>query len=250
MTPPDRSQDPAERGRSDPYRDWDAAYVLGALSPTARREFEEHLAGCGDCRDAVSELAGMPGLLAQVSPDEVAELGLAAATASTAGIDSTMPETLRSPVLGRLARRRRVNRAMLALAAAFALLAGVLGIGVLRGSFVDPARPEGASFRVAFTRVVPSEMVAVADVVPVEGGTELNVECLYGEKDPKVPFTRSQYEIVVLDRQGQPTPVKTWPVQPNHLMTPSGKSTLPVSKIGSLEIRTKSGTPLLRADLR
>ena len=34
----------------DPYREWDAAYVLGALSPRDRRAFEQHLATCPACR--------------------------------------------------------------------------------------------------------------------------------------------------------------------------------------------------------
>ena len=29
---------------ADPYREWDAAYVLGALAPAERRDFEAHLA--------------------------------------------------------------------------------------------------------------------------------------------------------------------------------------------------------------
>ena len=58
----------------DRYGNWDAAYVLGALSPADRREFEEHLAGCPGCQAAVSELAGLPGLLAQVSPEDAALL--------------------------------------------------------------------------------------------------------------------------------------------------------------------------------
>ncbi len=32
------------------YADWDAAYVLGSLSPAERREFETHLEGCERCR--------------------------------------------------------------------------------------------------------------------------------------------------------------------------------------------------------
>jgi carotenoid cleavage dioxygenase-like enzyme len=38
------------------YAMWDAAYVLDALSDTDRREFEMHMAACGACREAVSEL--------------------------------------------------------------------------------------------------------------------------------------------------------------------------------------------------
>ena len=44
-------------GILDKFAQWDAAYVLGALSPAERREFEEHLASCPSCQAAVSELA-------------------------------------------------------------------------------------------------------------------------------------------------------------------------------------------------
>ncbi len=56
------------------FADWDAAYVLGALSSAERRDFERHLHSCPRCTEAVSELAGMPGLLARVDPDDVAAL--------------------------------------------------------------------------------------------------------------------------------------------------------------------------------
>ena len=60
----------------DKFAQWDAAYVLGALSPAERREFEEHLASCPPCQAAVSELAAVPGLLAQVSPADAAMLSM------------------------------------------------------------------------------------------------------------------------------------------------------------------------------
>ena len=56
---------------NDPYETWDAAYVLGSLSSTERREYEAHLSGCVPCRTSVGELSGMPALLAMLSPDEV-----------------------------------------------------------------------------------------------------------------------------------------------------------------------------------
>ena len=46
--------------------DRDGAYVLGSLSPTERKEFEQHLAGCKECARNVRQLAGLPGLLARV----------------------------------------------------------------------------------------------------------------------------------------------------------------------------------------
>ena len=39
------------------FAEWDAAYVLGALSPADRRRFEAHLQECDACRDAIVELA-------------------------------------------------------------------------------------------------------------------------------------------------------------------------------------------------
>jgi anti-sigma-K factor RskA len=54
---------------TDEFALYDAAYVLGALSPADRREFEEHLKGCAACASAVGELAGLPGLMSKVSED-------------------------------------------------------------------------------------------------------------------------------------------------------------------------------------
>jgi anti-sigma factor RsiW len=59
---------------ADPYRDWDVAYVLGSLSPAERRELERHLAECPTCAGNVGELAGMPGILASLSPERALEL--------------------------------------------------------------------------------------------------------------------------------------------------------------------------------
>ena len=56
------------------YADWDGAYVLGALSPSERREYEKHLEQCERCRASVAELTSMPGLLARLGPDRAQAL--------------------------------------------------------------------------------------------------------------------------------------------------------------------------------
>jgi anti-sigma factor RsiW len=48
------------------YADWDGAYVLDALTPAEREEFERHLAVCTECRRTVAELLPLPGLLRRV----------------------------------------------------------------------------------------------------------------------------------------------------------------------------------------
>ena len=59
-------------GESHDYATWDAAYVLGSLSPADRREYEAHLSVCPLCNQAVSELSGMPALLSKVDGGTVA----------------------------------------------------------------------------------------------------------------------------------------------------------------------------------
>ncbi|GAC1644254.1 MAG: hypothetical protein NVS4B6_17220 [Mycobacterium sp.] len=71
-------------GDTHEYALWDAAYVLGSLSFSERREFEAHLSTCPSCREAVSELSGMPALLAQLDPDDIASIDERGARASTA----------------------------------------------------------------------------------------------------------------------------------------------------------------------
>jgi anti-sigma factor RsiW len=52
----------------------DGAYVLGALSPAERGEYERHLATCTECRGSVATLAVLPGLLARLDPQRAAAL--------------------------------------------------------------------------------------------------------------------------------------------------------------------------------
>ncbi|WP_227979183.1 anti-sigma factor family protein [Nocardia spumae] len=61
----------ADTASHDEYATWDAPYVLGALPQEQRLAYENHLTDCTDCRAAVAELSGLPGLLSRV-PGEVA----------------------------------------------------------------------------------------------------------------------------------------------------------------------------------
>ncbi|AHH22227.1 hypothetical protein NONO_c74720 [Nocardia nova SH22a] len=61
----------ADSASPDEYATWDAPYVLGALDQQERLAYEAHLTTCAQCRAAVAELSGLPGLLSRV-PGEVA----------------------------------------------------------------------------------------------------------------------------------------------------------------------------------
>jgi hypothetical protein len=49
------------------------AYLLGALDPRERFEFEAHLGGCDTCRAELVRLAPLPGMLNQISLDDFAD---------------------------------------------------------------------------------------------------------------------------------------------------------------------------------
>jgi hypothetical protein len=246
------------------YAEWDAAYVLGALDPAQRREFEEHLGSCPACQAAVAELAGMPGLLAQVPPGEVLAMdhpGMEDLPAPPASLMPVLPADEGSGTFSaRLARRRWL--AMAAVAAAALLIGGLGGYAAtsaVSGPSPSPtvtaeptARPPG---RLAFTAVQPASMTAVVDVVPQGTGTLLRVECQYavGTEKPGEPDYQgawSDYSIWVIGKSGQSTEVKRWTARPDRVMHPSGVSALPVSQIQSVEIRrVDTGQTVMRAPL-
>ena len=261
----------------DDYADWDAAYVLGALPVAERREYETHLAGCAACRAAVAELAGMPGLLAQLPPGEVLAMDL------DGGADLQPPASL-MPVLPVVdaSLPRRSWLALVAAAAAALLIGGVGGYaassagrdgspgpGVTAGS-TRSTGPLASSGRLAFTAVEPSLMTAVVDVVPIPNGTELRVECQYarqtGGPATSGPTTtrptsgsgdaasggdyRIDYAIWVVDRSGKATELRDWTARPDRIMHPVGVSALPIAQIASVEIRqVDNGHTVMRASL-
>jgi hypothetical protein len=244
----------------DKFAQWDAAYVLGALSPAERREFEEHLASCPSCQAAVSELAALPGLLAQLSPDDAAMLSMADETlaesaetsalsaAQSDAIEQGPPPSLLPKMIKKVrTRRRRMVAAIAGIAAAVLLVIGSLAVaaGLL------PLRPDSPE-RVAFSQVVPSAMTAVADLIPGQNGTEIKVECQYGEvNEPRPGAGHETYSIFVVDRSGNASEIKEWPATPNKLMRPSGTTPLRINEIADLEIReTDTDEVVLRASLR
>lgn len=84
---------------TDPFREWDVAYVLGSLSPSDREAYEHHLAGCPSCEREVCRLVGTAGLLSRVPMEwAVASLGTAPQAPAT-----VLPGLARAARRGRLA---------------------------------------------------------------------------------------------------------------------------------------------------
>jgi hypothetical protein len=227
----------------DRFSTWDAAYVLGSLSPDERRQFEEHLAGCPACQAAVSELAGIPGLLAKVPPEDAALL----AVAPSEMIDGPPPGMLAAVRSRRAARRRRMAGILAGAAAAVLLV--LAGIAYALG--LPPLGPSGPQ-HLAFGSVAPTGLTAVVDLIPVADGTEVAVQCAYAESnEPRPGAGYATYRIYVVDRSGNESMVKEWPAKPNRTMTPSGHTPLKIRQIDKIEIRiSDTNETMLRATLR
>ena len=244
----------------DAYAEWDAAYVLGALSSEERREFEDHLGACSTCQAAVAEFAGMPGLLAQVSAGEVLALDDLPEEAEVPAAVPGPPTPARSKHPARHPRWRGV--AFPLAAAAAALVIGAAG-GYAVSSADRPATPSGVasgsvgSARLAFSAVRPSGMTAVVDVVKQPTGTQFRVECQYagvagsaGQRSGGRDYNQADYAIWVVDRAGHASELKAWTARVGAVMHPSGTTSLPYASIAAVEIRqVDDGQTVMRAAL-
>jgi hypothetical protein len=228
---------------TDEFALYDAAYVLGALSPADRRDFEDHLRVCTACAGSVSELAGLPGLMSRVSIDQL--------TAEP----EPVPETL-LPSLARAVRReRRQRRLVVGVAAgAAACLIAVGGVAITRPDL--PARPQATSAtpttsstsstaNLAMTAVVPSPVTATARLVDMAWGTRIDLTCAY-RTNGVYPAAGAPYAMVVIDRHGTAEQVATWTALPNRELTVMGASSRSRRDIAAVEIRTLNGQAILR----
>ena len=223
---------------TDEFTLYDAAYVLGALSPADRREFEDHLRVCAACASSVGELAGLPGLMSRVSIEQL--------TAEP----EPVPETL-LPSLARAVQRERRRRRVFvgSAAAAAACLIAVGGVAITRPD--GPARPpvtastSSGTANLAFTAVVPSPVTASARLVDMAWGTRIDMTCAYRSQGLYLT-SAVPYAMVVIDRHGTAEQVATWKALPNRELTVMGASSRTRGDIAAVEIRTTDGRTISR----
>lgn len=222
--------------------DWDSAYVLGALSPAERREYEGHLETCERCRRAVEELAPMPGLLARLTAERAEALleeGEGAVTAL-----APRPELLaavRHEARRRRVRRRRVRAAIAAAAGAVAITAVAVPLGLMR-------TPPGVEV-VAFETIGEVPVTATAELTPVAWGTRIDLDCTYeldDTDDADVPVDGWPYALYVVDRDGTSRELSSWRASPGATARLEAGTAVDLDEIAALEIRAiASGDVLL-----
>lgn len=223
----------------------DGAYVLGALAPADRAAYERHLAGCADCRQAVGEIAVLPGLLGRLDP------------AGLEQILSPTPETDRVPRLLDAARQRRrrersrtrLRYAIIGLAAAAAALAAGFGTAALLPG--EPAAPPP----VAQVRMVA--MQPVAGSVPVHAeiglsgtdwGTQVTMRCGY---DVVAGYRKAYaFRLVAYGPDGATEQIGSWLAGPGDDLRITGATRFTAAELVRLELLRADGTPVLAYDVR
>ena len=224
------------------FAEWDSAYVLGALSPSDRREFEEHLEICDLCARAVAELAAVPGLLARLAPERAAALAEDPDGASASPPRDDLLDAVRRADRRRRTRRTRYWWGATAAAAAVAVLAVVLPLTL--------GPPATARESVAFEAAVDAPLTATATLTQVAWGTRIELDCRYGDGDAEVPEGGWPYSLVVIDDDGTRSEVSSWQARPGAAARLSAASAVDLDDIVSLEIQAvASGKVLMRGIL-
>jgi anti-sigma-K factor RskA len=138
-------------------------YVLGALEPAERADFEEHLAGCERCQAEVAELRGLPELLEQAAPP--------------VEVPPSLRERTFAAVERAAAQQRRRQRLRLALTAAAACLVLVVAfVGGYALSQVGPFADRGRVIEFALAAPDGGAARATAKVRQVGDGLAITME--------------------------------------------------------------------------
>jgi len=229
----------------DQYRDWDAAYVLGALDSDDRRAYERHLATCASCAAAVAEFAGLPGILSKLSSEDAVAL---LASDDPAFGDDHLREGVHTPgLVQRLAvatsrRRRRIRFGILGAAVAIAALITVGGVALTAGQ-----TPVAAA--VAMAPVQQRVITASMSVTRKAWGTRFDWSCSYPGAT-NIYTSPVSYDLVVVQKSGARSVVATWTSVGPHAAGLTASSDIAFGDISSVEIRlTGSSKTLLRENL-
>ena len=241
LGPPGDSDLPV--GDSHEYATWDAAYVLGSLSPADRREFETHLSVCPFCTQAVAELSGMPALLSKLDSDTVAAIN--DQTAEPPMAPNLLPSLLSA------VRRRRRTRLMTwsSAAAAAALLAIGVFVGVANHSLTSQTYqpPQASVSALPMAQVGTKALASTVSLSSQNWGTVIDLRCVclapvYAHHD--------KLAMVVVNRDGTHTQLATWVADPGHTASPAGSISTPVEQIAAVQVvSADNGKVLLERSL-
>jgi hypothetical protein len=231
----------------DRYVTWDAAYVLGSLTSSERREYEAHLETCERCRSAVAEISGVPALLAMMDLEDVRALD-----EETPEPPPLRPEVLDS-ILDKVRWRRRRSRWLTS--AAVGVAAALLAVGVviaIRPEIVglENYTPEETTQALEMAKVSDTPINASITLTGFGWGTRIDMACSYGEWGQSGTIPPQDLGMIVVGRDGSHSEVATWLGLSGATALPSATTPMQKDEIAAVQlVSSEDGKVLLEKHL-
>lgn len=207
----------------------DGAYILGALAPAERAEFERHLSACPQCRDSMAQLAVLPGLLGRLDP--------AVAAPSTTAPPSLLPRVLAAVRAQRTARRRKMLATVAATVIA-AAVAAIVGIGIPLANQRESPPSISAVFRPMQVDPGESRVDAQIAIALQPTGTLVTVRCIYHGTTSRT----WAIWLVVYPRHEEAESIGSWVAIGGTPIEISAVTHYPAAQIDRIELRSDDAT--------
>ncbi len=222
----------------DPFQDWDASYVLAALSEEESVEYEKHLATCARCSASLAAISHLPSYLARIDTDTALSL---IDGASLNGADTSWDESefiKRLAVRAQEVQRRDGVRRKIGLVAAIVVS---LTVGVTTGVVLHAPHSQngsisnsvGKSLRV--NNLHPEIMSALFRVTSKAWGTQITWSCTYAS-GVSTKYSSTNYDLFITDTAGKKSLISTWSASGSAASGLAASTKLQLSHLKSVEI--------------
>ena len=242
----------------DPFAEYDAAYVFGALSPDERTAYERHLQHCDDCSAAVAAMAGVPGLLTRVPLERLIDVD-----------EIPVPDTVLPRLVAQVNHERQRARwrtgavVLLAAACVIAVVVGALSQrhpvrsnaggptsgSISTGAPSSAAQSASAGPVLAMSTVRQVGVSASVQIKDVAWGTKVTMRCTEAPTARGARPYAGVYYLLALGQDGSRHSLSSWQALPGKTVSIESDTGLRRADISSLLLVAADREVLLKLDL-